>query len=902
MTNAHTARRRLVERMTCRHDRQRSRVRHDAAPVDATPPEFPTLALHGYHTGLMDLARRIRRTLLDELVPHVERIASSARTDSYSDPAQLRIGITGGPRTGKSTLAAALAARHGLDVTHTDDVMRLGWSEASAHVAEGMLAARTGIFEGVAIARALRKALEASAARPLELLLVLRQTVRNLTPGQAAMQRGHDSVLDPLLRELERRGVRVVVSDIASISPDVASVVGPHALTPRADAADPTVERLVARARAALRFDVTPYAQRAGLRVAEQTRRNLDEQLARALGRPLERAGRMDAKRKPRKPRPAGAPVVGTINPFESASGIAGQLDAFVRAQTKRTKGMTDETYAAVQNSVRASLEKGLRPKELAAKLMSDTDKVSAQAATVIANDAVGKLHAKFTEIRQTSLGITHYRWRTAGDIKVRPGHRALEGSIQSWDEPPVVNPKTGKKAHPGFDTHYFACRCNAIPIIDPATIRPPAGSPLETAPPLPGSATGQLSIPGLRPPTPRPVRAEWPTGATTPPKPPPAAITPPPAPAPPQPPPAPPPPPRPPAAPPAPPRPPQPAITPPTPSSAPQYTITSTSAPPSSGPAITLNVRIPAPFKPPALVDRDALVTGLERGLPELAPTVKPRRGVPSPPPPLPPTPAIRPAIQKTLTDLGLNPRAKTAEDTTIVTRSTLGRKNILGSRNIITGLVELKNSVAAKAARAIKLLVKDKGAEIVDAETIDALSTLVHEQLHGFGPERSVVHYVRNKVVDEFAEELTTELIARDTTATLLGLDHKKLAADHMLSLPRANDRTFMPAAGRSYDGYIATFMHHVREVTRWTPDQTTDAVRTASYALKRSTRIIAGQYDKLQLEELIELVPQLDAAQRADLLLRLENPPKAITAWRTATTRPPPPPPKPTTPPTP
>jgi len=883
MTYAYTARRRLVDRMSCRHAIELARARgdrRDAAPVDATPPEFPTVALHGYHSGLMDLARRIRRTLLDELVPHIERIASSARADSYSDPAQLRIGIAGGPRTGKSTLAGALAARHGLGVTHTDDLMHLGWSEASAHVAGGLLAARAGIFEGVALPRALRKALATSLDRPLEVLLVLRQTMRELTPGQAAMQRGHDSVLEPLLRELERRGVRILEADAEAASSSLEVMLGPRA--PRIDAADPTVERLVARARAALSFDVTPYAQRAGLRVAEQTRRNLDEQLARALGRPLEQAGRMDAKSKP-------PGVVGTINPFDPASGIANQLDHFVRSQTKRVGTMTDETYARVQTSVRVGLEKGLRPNELAAKIISDTSAVSAQQATIIANDAVGRLHAKFTEIRQTSLGITHYRWRTAGDLKVRPGHRALEGSIQAWDSPPVVNPKTGKKAHPGFDTNYFACRCNAIPIVDPATIRAPAGSPLETAPPLPGSATGQLSLPGLRPPTPNPVRAEWPAGATTPPKPPITAITPPPPPTPPQPPPTPPQPPRPPVAPPAPPPPPQPAITPPPPSSAPSYTITSTSAPPSSGPAITLTVRIPRPFTPPPLKDRTALVNGLERGLPELRPTVKPRKGARPTTPPTPATPTIRPAIHDALVDLGFNARKPTSQGDVIVTKSTLGRRTVLGSRNIMTGLVELKNSVAKKAASGIKSLVQGKGAAIADAETLDAVATLVHEQLHGFGPERSLTHYITNKVVDSFAEELTTELIARDTTATLLGLDHAALPADHMLALPRATDNTFAVAGARSYDNYIATFMHHLRAVTKWTPEQTTDATRAAAYALKSSARVIAGMHDKLQLEELIELVPELDAAQRAELLQRVEDPTKAIQAWRTAAARP-------------
>ena len=47
------------------------------------------------------------------------------------------------------------------------------------------------------------------------------------------------------------------------------------------------------------------------------------------------------------------------------------------------------------------------------------------------------------------------YRWRTAGDDKVRPSHAANEGRIFNWDYPP----DTG---HPGED---YNCRCTAEPV-----------------------------------------------------------------------------------------------------------------------------------------------------------------------------------------------------------------------------------------------------------------------------------------------------------------------------------------------------------------------------------------------------------------------------------------------------
>lgn len=71
-----------------------------------------------------------------------------------------------------------------------------------------------------------------------------------------------------------------------------------------------------------------------------------------------------------------------------------------------------------------------------------------------IAVDQTLKLHGKIVEQRQRNLGVTHYFWRTVGDARVRPDHKANEGKRFSWDDPP----STG---HPGED---IRCRCVADP------------------------------------------------------------------------------------------------------------------------------------------------------------------------------------------------------------------------------------------------------------------------------------------------------------------------------------------------------------------------------------------------------------------------------------------------------
>ena len=118
------------------------------------------------------------------------------------------IGITGGPNTGKTTLAQSM----GGPCVHTDDFIGMGWSEASEHVAS--LFGGNGLVEGVALPRALRKWLDANPnGRPLERLIVLSVPHVARNDGQERMAKGHDTVLNGILPELERRGVVIDRAD-----------------------------------------------------------------------------------------------------------------------------------------------------------------------------------------------------------------------------------------------------------------------------------------------------------------------------------------------------------------------------------------------------------------------------------------------------------------------------------------------------------------------------------------------------------------------------------------------------------------------------------------------------------------------------------------------------------------
>lgn len=141
----------------------------------------------------------------------------------------MRIGITGGPKTGKTTLAKKMHRDrvNGVRVLlHTDDLIDLGWSESSQRVSEWLeefTSVDDLIIEGVTLPRALRKWLKAHPeGRPLDKLLVLDTTYGELSPGQERMAKGVETVVNEIADELIKRGVEVsVVWETGVIGPQL---------------------------------------------------------------------------------------------------------------------------------------------------------------------------------------------------------------------------------------------------------------------------------------------------------------------------------------------------------------------------------------------------------------------------------------------------------------------------------------------------------------------------------------------------------------------------------------------------------------------------------------------------------------------------------------------------------
>lgn len=84
--------------------------------------------------------------------------------------------------------------------------------------------------------------------------------------------------------------------------------------------------------------------------------------------------------------------------------------------------------------------------------------------AALLARDQVLKLNGEITQERHKQAGVTHYRWVASGDDRVRPDHRALDGKVFAYAEPPIADTRSGKRGHPG---QIWQCRCVSDPQIE---------------------------------------------------------------------------------------------------------------------------------------------------------------------------------------------------------------------------------------------------------------------------------------------------------------------------------------------------------------------------------------------------------------------------------------------------
>lgn len=131
-------------------------------------------------------------------------------------------------------------------------------------------------------------------------------------------------------------------------------------------------------------------------------------------------------------------------------------IDEAVAANVSLINSIPQQYLDRVEQAVMASLQAGTLNETLADEL-AKIEGVTRNRAKLIARDQLGKINSRLSQVRQQSLGITHYFWSTSQDERVRKRHARWDGDRIAWDTPTI-------DGHPG---QAIRCRCTAIPDLD---------------------------------------------------------------------------------------------------------------------------------------------------------------------------------------------------------------------------------------------------------------------------------------------------------------------------------------------------------------------------------------------------------------------------------------------------
>ena len=99
-------------------------------------------------------------------------------------------------------------------------------------------------------------------------------------------------------------------------------------------------------------------------------------------------------------------------------------------------------------------------------KIIQQRFKVSQSKAKFLASQETRLLQSEYSQQKYKEIGVQRYKWSTSKDIAVRSSHAKLDGQMFYFDNPPIVDEKTGRQDNPGKD---FGCRCVAIPVFEEA-------------------------------------------------------------------------------------------------------------------------------------------------------------------------------------------------------------------------------------------------------------------------------------------------------------------------------------------------------------------------------------------------------------------------------------------------
>ena len=153
------------------------------------------------------------------------------------------------------------------------------------------------------------------------------------------------------------------------------------------------------------------------------------------------------------------------------------RVQALVDENQKLISTFADDMENRVADFIKEETLKGRRAADITDDLMTQFPDVTKPRLSLIARTETSKASTALTRARSEMLDLNWYIWITAKDGRVRKSHRAMNGILVNWNDPP------SPEALAGADREYgqyqageiFNCRCYPRPLLSLDDIQFPA-------------------------------------------------------------------------------------------------------------------------------------------------------------------------------------------------------------------------------------------------------------------------------------------------------------------------------------------------------------------------------------------------------------------------------------------
>lgn len=137
-------------------------------------------------------------------------------------------------------------------------------------------------------------------------------------------------------------------------------------------------------------------------------------------------------------------------------------IDKYTNNIRTKIKSWTPQQMQSMRQKIEKLVLDGFREDAVERLFLQENNKFASRAKFWARNETSLVL-SEFKRQQYTAMGFTRFVWKTRKDSTVRDDHRELESRIFSYDNPPIIDKRTGQTGLPG---QAYNCRCVAIPVV----------------------------------------------------------------------------------------------------------------------------------------------------------------------------------------------------------------------------------------------------------------------------------------------------------------------------------------------------------------------------------------------------------------------------------------------------